>query len=129
MVSSGPKVNPENRMINGNVRDRCGDKVIIKGVINPAKNDRRIVIQVGDHPLSDFCKVFSFETFNEIIEFYIRKRTKNTSVNFSTNRVPLTFIKNPPPIWEVFINDFYKNLLIILNVFVLKNSLKTIEEV
>jgi hypothetical protein len=48
-------------------RDRLGCKAIITGVINPAKNESRIVVQVGDHPLPDFCEVLFLEMFDEFI--------------------------------------------------------------
>jgi hypothetical protein len=48
-------------------RNRGGHKSVITGVINPAKNEIRIVVQVGDHPLADFREVFVPEVFDKFI--------------------------------------------------------------
>jgi hypothetical protein len=48
-------------------RNRGGYKRIITGVINPAKNESRVVVQVGDHPLSYFGEILFLEIFDEFI--------------------------------------------------------------
>jgi hypothetical protein len=89
----------------------------ITGVINPAKNDRRIVVQVGDHPLSDFRKVLIFEMFDEIIYGNVRKRCKNTTIYFTTNRIPLAFVDDSTPIGKVLIYQLNDYFVVISNIF------------
>ena len=62
---------------------------------------RSIVVQVGDHPLTDFWEVLILEVLDEFIYRDVRERCKNARVDFSSRSVPLTLVKDPTKVWEV----------------------------
>ena len=99
-----------------------------KSIVNTTKKYPRIIIQIINDPLTDLREIFVFEIFNQVIYFYITKTCKNTTINRATGRIPLTLIENTTPIWEVFVDEFYQDLVIIFNTFRIQDGSDSIEE-
>ena len=89
---------------------------------------RRIIVQIIDTPFTYFRKVFFLKVLNEIISLYLYESCKNTRVNFTTDGISLTLIQHTTPVREVFVDEFYQDLVIIFNTFCIQDFLETFEE-
>ena len=105
-----------------------GTRAFVKSIINATKKYTRIIIQIINDPTSNFGEIFFLKVFNQCIDIYIREFSKNCGVDLTTCRITLTLIQNTTPVGEVFVDEFYQDLVIKFNTFCTQDFLEATEE-
>ena len=93
-----------------------------------AQKNTRIIVQAIDTPFTYFRKVFLFEVFDELIYCDLFESRKNPRINFTTHSVSLALIEDTSPVWEVFVDEFDKDFVVVLNSFGVEDVLESFEE-
>ena len=109
-------------------RNRARNKGFVKSIINATKKYTRIIVQIINDPTSNFGEIFFLKVFNQCIDIYIREFSKNCGVDLTTRRITLTLIQNTTPVREVFVDEFYQDLVIKFNTFCTQDFLEATEE-